>query len=562
MIPRAFLIELYTRLLPHLLKLNPAAAGTWSVPVAAKLRSLNSSSHQKMQAFARNRDTSPSIQNARSKLDRRAIAARAKVPMGRGRPIVDRQNNGQAVAGLPARGFGNAANISASVTKQEPAVQKTKVDVYDTDAESIDTTLNQSVIQPVHNAEPDLALHGTQDHVSDSMPTSDDSAEDQPWGAADDYEFADDEVAYLDGLGLGNLNRPEAVAYLNANYHAHRGMTLPTVDGDSYPNTTEGDPIEAITVKGESSDEFDENRSASPSPQRRPDGVLKASALQPGPIRTWEEGRNHNMQGQKNIFQKGNHLRSQHRVQSQFDIPHRQTLNHDIVVMPSSQPPTYSQVQAKPSTEPTEKIHVRSRQRDHNVKPGSAVNAYLPAPPVAHISTRKQPTSIIELSSSVTPPSEHPDSGPTIDYVHETLFAMDYSELKNQSFDDNPHAKSSVLTEDLVDKSLPQRLEFVHRNLDVDKQGNFFTSLSTNDWEDAGDWILEQFNTIIRRTKEARQRKRKLAQDFEEEVAKRHKHVAKKQHQVEEAMGRMKAQGEGIIPRTPRSGKSPKGKRT
>jgi flagellar hook-basal body complex protein FliE len=85
--------------------------------------------------------------------------------------------------------------------------------------------------------------------------------------------------------------------------------------------------------------------------------------------------------------------------------------------------------------------------------------------------------------------------------------------------------------------------------------------LPTTEWEDAGDWFLDQFSSIIKRTKEARQKKRKLAQEFEKEVEKRHKHVSKKQHQVESAMSKMQTQGQGLVPRSPKPSVSPRPKK-
>jgi hypothetical protein len=147
------------------------------------------------------------------------------------------------------------------------------------------------------------------------------------------------------------------------------------------------------------------------------------------------------------------------------------------------------------------------------------------------------------------------------DYDQKTLFKMKYEELKNESFDSDPRAPPPVLAEEDLQKPLVERLSLVQKNVDVGQQSQFFRSLPTTEWEDAGDWFLDQFQNIIQRTKQARQRKRKLAQEFETEVEKRHEHVSKKQHQVQQAMDKMKEQGEGLVPRSPRPSKSPRPKR-
>lgn len=141
------------------------------------------------------------------------------------------------------------------------------------------------------------------------------------------------------------------------------------------------------------------------------------------------------------------------------------------------------------------------------------------------------------------------------DYDHKTLFGMSYEQLRNESFDTDPRARPSVLSKEDLQKPLVERLELVQQNPDAVQQSEFFQSLPTTEWEDAGDWFLDRFQDIIRRTKEARQKKRKLAQEFEAEVEKRHEHVSKRQHQVQQAMEKMKSQGEGLVPRSPRSRK-------
>jgi hypothetical protein len=158
-------------------------------------------------------------------------------------------------------------------------------------------------------------------------------------------------------------------------------------------------------------------------------------------------------------------------------------------------------------------------------------------------------------------PVEELEAVPYEDYDEKTLSKMSYEELKNESFDTDPHARPSVLTEDELRKPLVERLRLVQMTLDAGQQSEFFRSLPTTEWEDAGDWFLDQFQDIIKRTKQARQKKRKLAQDLEAEVEKRYEHVSKRQHQVQQAMDKMKAQGEGLVPRSPRPSKSPRLKR-
>jgi hypothetical protein len=125
---------------------------------------------------------------------------------------------------------------------------------------------------------------------------------------------------------------------------------------------------------------------------------------------------------------------------------------------------------------------------------------------------------------------------------------MDYNELKTEDFDTDPRRPDPVLSEDMLSKTLEERLRYVQKSLDAGDQAKFFRSLPTSEWEDAGDWFLHQFEGIIKRTRETRQEKRKLAREFEKEVEKRHRHVDKRSRQVDEAMQKMSAHGQGLLP--------------
>jgi hypothetical protein len=151
---------------------------------------------------------------------------------------------------------------------------------------------------------------------------------------------------------------------------------------------------------------------------------------------------------------------------------------------------------------------------------------------------------------------ESPTRKPAEDYSRDELIKMRYDQLKDQDFDTNPRAEPSVLSDDMQLNPLEERLEHVQRSLNEDDQAKFLSSLPTTEWEEAGDWFLSQFAGIIQRTKEARQTKRKLAREFEDEVEKRHKHVSKKRSGVEVALSKMRNQGQGLIPKSP--AKAPK----
>jgi hypothetical protein len=135
---------------------------------------------------------------------------------------------------------------------------------------------------------------------------------------------------------------------------------------------------------------------------------------------------------------------------------------------------------------------------------------------------------------------------------------MKYEQLRNEDFDDNPRATAAILSEDMREKPLVDQLEYVQKSFNPTDKSKFCCELPRKDWEDAGDWFLSQFADIIKRTQEARQKKRKLAKEFEDEVERRHRHVADRKMQVEHALGEMQRQGQGLIPKSPRPSKSPR----
>lgn len=157
------------------------------------------------------------------------------------------------------------------------------------------------------------------------------------------------------------------------------------------------------------------------------------------------------------------------------------------------------------------------------------------------------PTPPAHPAVNIVPQNERP-STPTEDYDVPDLYKMDYNELKNEDFDTDPRRHDPVLSGDMLNKPLDHRLQYVRKSLATEDQARFFRSLPTAEWEESGDWFLHQFETVIKRTREARHAKRKLAQEFEKEVEKRHRHVDKRIHHVDEAMQQMSAHGQGLIP--------------
>jgi hypothetical protein len=526
--------------------------------------------------------------------DRQARAAKAKFQIKASRPSTAQESKrDQAPSGIPSRGLGHTQNTSATI-QQAPAWRQPgpniKNDPYDTDVESIDTTMNASAVQ-VEDSQKRDARYQQQDQTRDQIEDFGGASDDNEEVSGDEEEEQDEEqdegeddgdeaglilteweVQYLSQMNMHHLSKAEAVAFVRQ----HAPRDLRTVDGDSYPTTTEGDFNDWEGMQEPLSEDLDGGGSVSPSPQRHAtNGRPSLAPPQPARPRTFDLGRNHNMRKPQDIFQQSANIRGQQRVNNHI-IPgpvlgHQQQALH----LPSSQPLSYSQAnQVVPAAPVNHKLHqpghvafAQPQQHAPRQPSGPVRGSVQPPKPVIAPAPIKRsspaPQTIVPVIQQQEVNQEPVEEFTRLpaDYDLDTLLTMEYNALKNESFDKNPRALDQPLPEDQLQKPLDKRLDFAQKSLDLAKQAAFFQSLPTNEWEDAGDWFLEQFGDIIKRTKEARQKKRKFAQEFEREVEKRYKHVAKMQRQVEDAMSKMKAQGEGLVASTPRAGKSPKPKR-
>ena len=143
-----------------------------------------------------------------------------------------------------------------------------------------------------------------------------------------------------------------------------------------------------------------------------------------------------------------------------------------------------------------------------------------------------------------------PASEPELDYDRAELHNMDYETLKTQSFDLDPNNSDSGLPEYFKDQSLAQKLVYV-AELPSKEQQTFFSSLTINEWEDAGDWYLDRFSDIAQRIKGARRAKRDAAQQFEAELQRRHETVSRKRKKLDDSLKEMKESGGRVLSATP-----------
>lgn len=155
-----------------------------------------------------------------------------------------------------------------------------------------------------------------------------------------------------------------------------------------------------------------------------------------------------------------------------------------------------------------------------------------------------------EEAGSIPPDLPQEESSPKLDHDPPALYRMDYAELKSQEFDIDPNASSVLISEGVRSDSLTDRMN-AFSTLASDQQSAFFSSLKIGEWEEAGDWFLECFGELLGEFKAARQKKRKAARTFEDEIEQRHEVVVKKRQATDLALKDMKSVGSQVLQFTP-----------
>lgn len=148
--------------------------------------------------------------------------------------------------------------------------------------------------------------------------------------------------------------------------------------------------------------------------------------------------------------------------------------------------------------------------------------------------------------------SEAPESSEPIDpdYDENVLYGLDYATLRDQPFDAKPgeHPPNKSTNLPPTDASLEDRLAMTSGE-SHERQGEYFSQMSKDEWEKSGDWFINQFTDLMKKMKEARQTKRDIAKKFEDEISVRQEAVRSKTEGIERVLSEMKTGGEGVLRR-------------
>ena len=138
-----------------------------------------------------------------------------------------------------------------------------------------------------------------------------------------------------------------------------------------------------------------------------------------------------------------------------------------------------------------------------------------------------------------------------LDYSLGQLSDMTFDQLQSEAFDHDPRATKPALPEDIAHGTLSQKLDYMLNLKDKEsktvQQRAIFASLPIEQHEDCGDLIIEKCTGIVAKFKDARRQRRKVAQQFEDEVAEREERVRGKMSAVEKDLGRLKRGGEEVV---------------
>ncbi|KAK3319282.1 extracellular mutant protein 11-domain-containing protein [Apodospora peruviana] len=140
----------------------------------------------------------------------------------------------------------------------------------------------------------------------------------------------------------------------------------------------------------------------------------------------------------------------------------------------------------------------------------------------------------------------------SVDYDDSELNKMSFSDLRSQAFDYDPQAAAAMVvqqrqvTSGPVEGPIEERLAHYKTQGSMD-QHEFFTRISADEWDESGDWFLEQFTSVVTKLKNARRAKRKLVEKFEDEIAQREEAVRIKVEGIGRTLEDLKEEGQTMM---------------
>ena len=134
----------------------------------------------------------------------------------------------------------------------------------------------------------------------------------------------------------------------------------------------------------------------------------------------------------------------------------------------------------------------------------------------------------------------------SLDHDDTALSNMTYADLQEEEFDMDP-AKAAPQTHGVADgEDLSVVLEHF-RHQPTKEQRSMFSNIPISDWESSGDWFVEQFASLMLRMRDARQGKRRMVRDFEDEAAQQEEAVRLRSEAIDRKLLKMKQDGQRVV---------------
>lgn len=138
----------------------------------------------------------------------------------------------------------------------------------------------------------------------------------------------------------------------------------------------------------------------------------------------------------------------------------------------------------------------------------------------------------------------------TPDYDHDQLQNMSYSVLAQQSFDEVPISHENKIQagdSQIIEHKMKRIVELSSNEETSDAARACVDSMTVDEWEQGGEWFLDQFSDIVKRLKEAKMEKRKIVSRFEKEIESREKAVSGKRAAFERELQGMQTGAEKLM---------------
>ncbi|KFY60492.1 hypothetical protein V496_05310 [Pseudogymnoascus sp. VKM F-4515 (FW-2607)] len=133
----------------------------------------------------------------------------------------------------------------------------------------------------------------------------------------------------------------------------------------------------------------------------------------------------------------------------------------------------------------------------------------------------------------------------SLDFDREMLIVMPYERLERQPFDEDPNQPKTSVAQGSP-KSLDERME-LFKSKPAGERAEFLATLSIDEWEEAGEWLMKQFGSVMGRAADARRERRKIAAKFEDKLAARDAEVRKRADGVTASLKDLKNGGQDLL---------------